>query len=180
MTDIGTRLQQLEDMIREAKSMPLSASALLNREELLDVVNGIKDSLPEEIKQARWVVKDREELMVKARHDADALLDKARAEQARLLSDKAVVQQAQEEAERILGEARVQVRQMRLEAEDYVDSKLAQFEAVITRIQEAMAGAEESLSRVRGQVEGGREKLRGAHPAAALQPEEAGSGEAQR
>jgi len=175
--DISTRLQQLEDMVREAKSMPLSASALLNREEVLELVSSMKEALPEEIKQARWVVKDREELLAKARRDADAMLEKARTEQAQMLSEREVVQQAQEEAVRILADARGHVRQMRLEAEDYVDAKLAQFEAVISRIQEALLGAEESLTRVRGQVEGGREKLRGAHPAAALQPEEAGPAE---
>src|SRR5919108_166612 len=74
--DIGTRIQQLEEMIREAKSMPLSASALLNREELLELVASMKEALPEEIKQARWVVKDREELLTKARHDADSLAEK--------------------------------------------------------------------------------------------------------
>src|SRR5438105_7360167 len=178
--DIGTRIQQLEEMIREAKSMPLSASALLNREELLELVASMKDALPEEIKQARWVVKDREELLTKARRDADGLLEKARAEQAQMLSEQAVVQAAQDEAERILAEARGHVRQMRLEAEDYVDSKLAQFEAVIARIQEALAGAEDSLTKVRGQVGGGREKLRGTHPAAALQPEHQGPSEESR
>jgi cell division septum initiation protein DivIVA len=178
--DIGAHIQQLEDMIRDAKSMPLSASALMNREELLEVVNGMKEALPEEIKQARWVVKDREELMAKARRDADQLLEKAQTEQAQMLSEQAVVQAAHDEAERILGEARDHVRQMRLEAEDYVDSKLAQFEAVIARIQEALAAAEDSMSKVRGQVEGGREKLRGTHPAAALQPEHAGSREESR
>jgi cell division septum initiation protein DivIVA len=170
--DIAARIQQLEDMVKEAKSMPLSSSALLNRDELLEVVNGLKEALPEEIKQARWVVKDREELLVKARRDAEALVEKAKAEQAHLLSEQTVVQDAQAEAERLLADARVQIRQMRLEAEDYVDGKLAQFEAAITRIQEALTGADEALTKVRGQVEAGREKLRGSHPAQALAPQE--------
>jgi cell division septum initiation protein DivIVA len=178
--DIATRIQQLEDMIREAKSMPLSASALLNREELLEVVGSLKDALPEEIKQARWVVKDREELLSKARRDAEALVEKARSDQAHMLSDEAVVQKAQDEAERILAAARDQVRQMRLEAEDYVDGKLAQFDAVLTKIQEALTGADESLTKVRGQVEAGRDKLRGSHPAQALAPEEVGGAEEPR
>src|SRR5437773_8947661 len=114
--DIGARIQQLEDMIREAKSMPLSASALLNREELLEVVTAMKEALPEEIKQARWVVKDREELLSKARRDAEGLADKARADQARLVSDEAVVLESKEEADRILADAREQARQIRLEA----------------------------------------------------------------
>jgi cell division septum initiation protein DivIVA len=169
--DIAARLQQLEDMVKEAKSMPLSASALLNREELLEVVAGLKEALPEEIKQARWVVKDREELLSKARSDADAMIEKAKGEQSHMLAEQTVVQEAQDEALRIVAEARDQARQIRLEAEDYVDGKLAQFDAALTRIQEALVGADEALTKVRGQVEAGRDKLRGTHPAHALSPE---------
>ena len=170
--DIAARLQQLEDMIREAKSMPLSASVLVNREEFLEVVSAMKESLPEEIKQARWVVKDREELLQKARRDAEGIVDKAREDQTRLVSDQEVVVESRDEAERILADAREQARQIRLEAEDYVDGKLAQFDAVLTRIQESLIGADESLTKVRGQVEAGREKLRGVHPAKALETED--------
>jgi len=177
--DIGARIQQLEDMIREAKSMPLSASALLNREELLEVVTAMKEALPEEIKQARWVVKDREELLSKARRDAEGLADKARADQARLVSDEAVVLESKEEADRILADAREQARQIRLEAEDYVDGKLAQFDAAMTRIAEALVGAEEAVTKVRGQIETGREKLRGSHPAQALSQDEERGGQQQ-
>src|SRR6266508_333205 len=136
--DLAARIKQLEDMIKEAKSMPLSSSALMNREELLEVVGEMRDSLPEEVKQARWVVKDREELLVKARREADALVERARAEQARLLSREAVIQAAQEESERLLGEAREQARQVKLEAEDYVDGKLAQFEITPQRLHEGL------------------------------------------
>jgi vacuolar-type H+-ATPase subunit H len=177
--DITARIQQLEDMIREAKSMPLSASALLNREELLEVVTEMKDSLPEEIKQARWVVKDREELLSKARRDAEGIVEKARADQARMVAKEEVVQESRNEAERILAEAREQARQIHLEAEDYVDAKLAQFDAAMTRIAEALVGAEEAVTKVKGQVEMGREKLRGSHPAKALEPEDVEAGEAQ-
>jgi chromosome segregation ATPase len=176
--DITARMQQLEDMVREAKSMPLSASVLVNRDELLEVINEMKESLPEEIKQARWVVKDREELLAKARRDAEGIVEKAKSDQARLVSKEEVVQESLAEAERTLAEAREQARQIHLEAEDYVDSKLAQFDAALTRIAEALVGAEEAVTKVRGQVEIGREKLRGAHPAKALEPEDAEVGEA--
>ena len=69
--DLAGRLQQLEEMVRDAKSMPLSSSALLNRDEVLEMIPEMQESLPEEIKQARWIVKDREELLGKARHDAE-------------------------------------------------------------------------------------------------------------
>jgi F0F1-type ATP synthase membrane subunit b/b' len=152
--DIAARIHQLEELIREAKSMPLSASVLVNKDEVLELVDGMRNTLPEEIKQARWVVKDREELLAKARRDAEVIVDDARKEQARLISDDEVVAESAREAERILADAREQARQIKLEAEDYVDAMLASFESTLTKTQERLA-------RTRDLVERGRERLRG-------------------
>jgi cell division septum initiation protein DivIVA len=153
--DITARLQQLEELVQEAKSMPLSASVLVNKEEILELLEAAVAELPEEIKQARWVVKDREELLAKGRRDAESLIERGKQEQGRLVSEQEVVRQAQEEAERILGEAREQARQMRLEAEDYVDAKLAQYEIALERTRS-------EIDRSLAQVQRGRDKLRGA------------------
>ncbi len=163
--DLAARLQQLEDMIKEAKSMPLSSSALLNRDEMLELVAEMKDALPEEIKQARWVVKDREELLAKARRDSERIVEEGRAEQLRMASREEVVKRAEEEAARILGEAREDGRRIRLEAEDYVDAKLAQFEIALERSAEELAATKQALGRTLEQVQGGRDRLRGAAPA---------------
>jgi cell division septum initiation protein DivIVA len=163
--DLAARLQQLEDMIREAKSMPLSSSALLNRDEVLELVAEMKEALPEEVKQARWVVKDREELLAKARRESERIVEDARQEQLRVASHEQVVKRAEEEAERILGEAVEEARRMRLEAEDYVDAKLAQFEIALHRSGEELAATKAALGRTLEQVQGGRERLRGSAPA---------------
>jgi hypothetical protein len=170
--DITSRIQQLEELIMVAKSMPLSSSVLVNREEVLELIQEMRASLPEEIKQARWVVKDREQLLAKARRDAEQLIQKALSEQAQLVSREEVVKASMQEAERILSEARDQARQIRLEAEDYMDQKLAAFEAQLTRSQEqletmrqaqvqAFERISEQLQRTVQQVERGRERLRG-------------------
>jgi len=156
--DINARLQQLEEIVQEAKSMPLSSSVLVNREEMLEIVDAAREELPEEIKQARWIVKDREELLAKARRDAEAVVEKAHSERAWILSEKEVVRAAQETAERIIEEAEERARQMRLEAEDYVDAKLAQFEIALGR-------THDELQNSIAQVQRGREKLRGGTPA---------------
>jgi vacuolar-type H+-ATPase subunit H len=163
--DLAARLQQLEDMIREAKSMPLSSSALLNREEILELVAQMREVLPEEIKQARWVVKDREELLTKARRDSQRIVEEAEQEQLRMATREEVVKRAEAEADRILAEAREEARRMRLEAEDYVDAKLAQFEIALQRSSEELAATKTALGRTLEQVEGGRERLRGSAPA---------------
>jgi len=156
--DLVGRLQQLEDLIREARSMPLSTSAIVNRDELLEVIESARKELPEEIKQARWVVKDREELLGKGRRDAEAMVEKARLERDRLVSEQEVVRAASEEAERILADADQRAREMRLEAEDYVDAKLAQFEIALEKTASA-------LTRSIAQVQKGRDRLRGMTPA---------------
>lgn len=169
--DLTARLSQLEEMVRDAKSMPLSSSALLNRDEVLDLIEDLKGALPDEIKQARWVVKDREELLAKARRDAEAMVEQARAEQLRLASHEAVMQRAKEEAERIVQDADEDARRLRLEAEDYVDAKLAQLESTLQRILEDTIASNDALSKTIDQVVAGREKLRGATPSAELGPE---------
>jgi chromosome segregation ATPase len=162
--DLSARIQQLEELVRDAKSMPLSSSALLNRDEVLELITQMKDSLPDEIKQARWIVKDREELLAKARRDAEAMVEAAREEQLRMASHEAVVQRAQEEAERVVQEASEDGRRLRLESEDYVDAKLAQLESALQRILEDVIETNQSISRTIDQVQAGREKLRGSVP----------------
>jgi len=169
--DLSSRLSELEELVRDAKSMPLSSSALLNRDEVLNLIDDLKSSLPDEIKQARWVVKDREELLAKARRDAEAMVEQARAEQLRLASHEAVMQRAKDEAERIVQEAEEDARRLRLEAEDYVDAKLAQLEGTLQKILEKMMASNDGLSRTIDQVVAGRAKLRGATPSDELGPE---------
>lgn len=156
--DIGARLQQIAELIEQAKSMPLSSSVLINREEIMELLEAARAELPEEIKQARWVVKDREELITKARRDGEAVLRSAQEQQARLLSETEVVRAAHEEAEQVLIDAREQARQLRLEAEDYVDAKLAQYEIALEKTWN-------ELQRSIAQVQRGRDKLRGVSPA---------------
>ena len=143
--DISARLQQIEELVQEAKSMPLSSSVLVNRDEILELIEAARNELPEEIKQARWVVKDREELLAKARKDGEAMVGLARQERARLVSEEEVVRAAKAEAESILSAGEERARQLRLEAEDYVDAKLAQFEITIQRLQELLTQAHETL-----------------------------------
>jgi cell division septum initiation protein DivIVA len=167
--DLAARLEQLEELVREAKSMPLSSSVLVNRDEILELITEMKASLPEEIKRARWIVRDREELLTKARAEGDQILEQAREDQLKMARKEEIVARATREADRIISEAEEVARSMRSEAEDYVDAKLAQFEISIRKILEASQASARSLGRTLDQVELGRERLRG--PANAAEAE---------
>jgi len=158
--DLAGRLQQLEEMVRDAKSMPLSSSALLNRDEVLDMLKDMQETLPEEIKQARWIVKDREDLLGKARQDAERIVEQAKEDQLRMARKEEVVHRAEEEADRIVAEAEQQAMDARAEAESYVDARLAQFEIALRRILEEAQSTTRALAKTLDQVEVGRDRLR--------------------
>lgn len=146
--DLVDRIEELQALLEEAKAVPLSTSAVVNRDELLELLAELKQELPEEIRQARWMVRDRTELMDKARREAEEIVAAARAEREKLVSQAPVVRAAAEEAERIVREAEGKAADLRTKAEEYVDAKLASFESL--------------LNRTLGSVTKGREQLRGA------------------
>jgi F0F1-type ATP synthase membrane subunit b/b' len=158
--DLAGRLQKLEEMVRDAKSMPLSSSALLNRDEVLDMLKDMQETLPEEIKQARWIVKDREDLLGKARQDAERIVEQAKEDQLRMARKEEIVHRAEEEADRIVADAEQQATDARAEAESYVDARLAQFEIALRRILEEAQSTTRALAKTLDQVEVGRDRLR--------------------
>ncbi len=145
--DVEAKLTQLEQLMSEAKAVPLSASIMLNKAEVEGLLTELRKVLPDEIKAARWVAKERDDLIAQAESEANRIVEEAEAQRANLIAKTEVVQAANREADRIVSEAQEQARKIRLEAEDYVDAKLANFEVV--------------LHKTLGAVERGREKMRG-------------------
>jgi len=158
--DIAGRLQHLQELVEEAKSMPLSSSVLINRDEVLELLREMQEDLPEEIKQARWIVKDREDLLAKARVEGEKIVAQAHEEQLRLARKEEIAKRAEDEADRLLTEAEDKARTIRDEAEDYVDGKLAQFEIALRKILEESQATSRALAKTLDQVEVGRERLR--------------------
>ena len=158
--DITARLNQLDELVREAKAMPLSSSVLVNRDEVLDLIAEMQEALPDEIKQARWIVKDREDLLGKARAEGERIVEQAHEEQRRMALKEEVARRAEAEAHSILEEAQDRTDAMRREAEDYVDAKLAQFEIALRKILEDTQSSARSVAKTLDQVEVGREHLR--------------------
>lgn len=156
--DVQAKLDQLAALVEGARSMPMSASCVVNRAELLGLIDELRELLPSELREAEWVLKDRDEVVEQGRKEGEKLVAEARVEAARLVSRTEVMQTATREAERISAEATENARQMRLEVEDYVDTKLANFEVVLHKTLTA--------------VERGRDKLRGRHELDQLREDE--------
>jgi cell division septum initiation protein DivIVA len=145
--DLETALNSLEHQLAEARPVPLSASVMVNKEDLERVAQAIRASLPEEIRQARWVLKERDELLAQATRDAEQIVADGQLERDRLLSETEIVREAQREAQRIIDRAAEEGRKIRHEAEDYVDGKLGDFEVVL---QKTLATVTRGRDRLRG------------------------------
>jgi hypothetical protein len=127
-------LHHLMDVMASAKSMPLSSSVMVSREEVMGLVQSALDSLPEELRQARWLLREREEFMAERSREAEALMDEVRAQAERMVQRTEIVRQANAVAQRILDDANEEARTLRHQAEDFVDTKLAGMEIVLDRL----------------------------------------------
>jgi Fe2+ transport system protein B len=131
---IESVLHHLLDLVAAAKSMPLSSSVMVSREEVTSLVQAALDSLPEELRQARWLLREREEFMAERTREAEALMAEVRAQAEHMVQRTEIVRQANAVAQRILDDANEEARTLRHQAEDFVDQKLAGMEIVLDRL----------------------------------------------
>jgi cell division septum initiation protein DivIVA len=157
--DIELVLNELIVMVESAKSMPLSSSAIVPRDDLIELIDAARSALPNELARSRRVLQDFDELQERAKYEASELLEAAKAQAAHLVSRTEVARQAKSEAERLVLDADAEARRIRHEAEDYVDRKLASFEIV--------------LDRTIRTVQAGRERLTGAPVVPTAEPSDA-------
>ncbi|EST30162.1 hypothetical protein [Streptomyces niveus] len=148
--DVQKKLDEIVDAVGNARSMPMSASCVVNRSELLSLLEEVREALPGSLAQAQELLGGHEQLSEQARQEAERIVAAAHTERSSLISDTVIARTAQEEADRILADARRDAEEIRAEADDYVDSKLANFEVV--------------LNKTIGSVDRGREKLLGRGP----------------
>jgi F0F1-type ATP synthase membrane subunit b/b' len=143
--DLIERIDEMQVLVEEAKSVPLSSSAVINRDEFLEMLAQMKDEVPDEVRQARWMTRDRDELLSRARKEAERIVAEAREQRDRLLSRTEIVHAAEREAERIVDEAKERGIKLRVEAEDYIDQKLAAFEILLNKTLATVAKGREQL-----------------------------------
>jgi cell division septum initiation protein DivIVA len=146
--DTEQLLDQLIELVSSAKSMPLSSSAIIARDEVLALLEAARDALPEEIRRARYLLREREEFLTRTSRDADELLEEARVQAERMVQRTEIVRQAEHRARRLVEEAEADSRRLRMEAEDFVDHKLGAFEIVLDRTLKTVKAGRDRLAAI--------------------------------
>ena len=146
INDSETLLRRVIDIIATARTMPLSNSPMVNRDEIIELLEEALNRLPDELRQARWMLRERDEFVTKTRREADDIVEAARAQAERMVQRTEVVRAAELRARQIVDAAEGESRRMRNEVEDFCDQRLASFEIILDKVARTVATGRERLN----------------------------------
>ena len=139
-------LRRTIDIVATAPSMPLSSSPRIDRDEVVELLEDALVRLPDEIRQARWMLKERQEFLDKTKREADELLGAARQQAERMVQRTEVVRAAEARARQVIDAAEEETRRLKNETEDFLDQRLGSFEILLDRLSKTVANGRNRLS----------------------------------
>ena len=139
-------LRKTIDIIATAPSVPLSSTPRIDRDEIIELLEDALVRIPEEIRQARWMLKERQEFLEKTKREADELLAVARQQAERMVQRTEVVRAAENRARQVVDAAEEESRRLRNETEDFLDQRLGSFEILLDRLSKTVAHGRQRLS----------------------------------
>lgn len=148
--DVIYLLERLEELLSSGSRVPFSSRVLIDEQECLDVVDQIRHALPEEIKTARQIVKEREQLIAEAHERANRILERAEQQIAQRVDDHAIVRAAEERAQTLLRRAEQEAEEIRRQADDYAYRVLASLDRRLRQVQHVIREGLEELHPAQG------------------------------
>jgi cell division septum initiation protein DivIVA len=146
--DVVENLEAAIAAVEEARSVPLSASCVINRGEMLQLLDQVKVSFPNDLAKAISILREKEDILENAHKQADGIIAQARDEVARLVEQTTIVSNARKEATRILAEANLEGKKNREEIDGYIDSRLATLEVILNKTLDVISKGRDQLGGV--------------------------------
>lgn len=137
--DTESFLTEVIGVISSAANAPLSSAPKINREQVLGILQDALDSLPVEIREARWMIKERAEFLAKTQREADEMLEAARVQAERMVQRTEVVRASEARARQVIEAANADSRRQKNETEDFLDRRLGSFEILLDRLVKTVA-----------------------------------------
>jgi hypothetical protein len=139
-------IDEFDDTINGAKSGLIGNQVKVDKAQAYALLDQMRSTIPEEIKQARWINKERQEMLEEAKRESARIVEAAREERARIVDPEEIEKLATRRAEKILEDARARERQIRLGAEDFADGILGSLESNLDRFKAAIQRGRERLN----------------------------------
>ncbi len=134
------------DIITTAPNMPLSSSPRIDRHEIIELLDRALDSMPDELREARWMLKERQSFIDKTRQEADEMLEAARVQAERMVQRTEVVRAAEHRARQVKQTSENDSQRLKLETEDFLDQRLASFEILLDKLNRTVAAGRQKLA----------------------------------
>jgi cell division septum initiation protein DivIVA len=138
-------IDKIEELLDKCKRVPFTSNIIVSENEIYEMLDELRNVLPEEFRQARWIVKEREGMIEESRRQAERIIREAKERADMLINETEIIKNANRKAEEILSLAEAKARTIRLEAEDYADEKLAGLEAALHKILAAIEKGREQF-----------------------------------
>jgi hypothetical protein len=140
------KLASAISLVEEARGVPLSASCVVHRGEMLELLDEARAALPVDFESAQKVISARDAIIEEGRLSAEQMISMAREDVARMVEQTSIVQNARDEARKILADARDKGLQEKAEVEEYIDGRLATLEVILNKTQDAVSRGRERLA----------------------------------
>ena len=129
--EIFTLLETLEDILENSKNLPLVNKAMVDKEEMLEIIKEIRIKLPDELKQAKWIKEERQRILVEAQKEADGIVKEAENRIISMIDEHEITRKAYEQKAEIIETANEMSREISKGTKDYADSVLQGIEIAL-------------------------------------------------
>lgn len=147
--DILHLVDRLEELFNESRSVWLTRRVLVNEDRMLDLIDQMRLSIPEEIKKAEQVINQKDRIIAQAQESANRAMALAREKSIQMVERDSIVQSAQAKADEIIAKAKEEVELIKREADDYALKSLISFEIKLERL---MAEVKNGIQTLEGEI----------------------------
>ncbi len=145
-------IDMLEDVVDKSMTIPLVGRAVVDREELMDLIQEVRLNLPGDLKQAKWVKDERQRILDEAAKEAESIIKNAEEKMASLIDDHEITQKAYAQANEIIAAAQNNARELRLGTKQYADDVMASLESRIMKMAEIVRENRKELNEKRKEL----------------------------
>jgi hypothetical protein len=131
--DILHLVDRLEELFNESRSIPFTHSVIVDEDRMLDIIDQMRVSIPEEIKKSQQLLSQRDRILAQAQEEANRTIALAKEKGEQLITSDAISQAAQTRSEQIIEQGRIEGEKMRRDADEYILNTLSQLELELGR-----------------------------------------------
>ncbi len=138
MESVLQLLDELEEILDNSRAVPFSNKVSVDKEEIYDIISEIRMKLPNELKHSKWVVEERNKILIDAQKEADEIVKNAEDKVLRLVEDNEVTKKAYDQAAAIIDSAKKTAKEMRLGAIEYSEGMLSEAESKLKELKDVV------------------------------------------